>query len=184
MENELQKTREKYRILFDSIDEAYCIIKVIFDNHNNPCDFQFLEVNSSFSSQTGIKNPVGRSMREIEPLHEKEWFEKFGKVALDGKPLRFVMQAKKLNRWHDVYAFRFGEPQNRQVAVVFNNITKRIAFERALKESEERFHTLADNISQLAWMANPKGEIFWFNKRWFEFTGTNLETMKKMVCKE
>lgn len=179
MENELQKTREKYRILFDSIDEAYCIIKVIFDNHNNPCDFQFLEVNSSFSRQTGIKNPVGRSMREIEPLHEKEWFEKFGKVALDGKPLRFVMQAKKLNRWHDVYAFRFGEPQNRQVAVVFNNITKRIAFERALKESEERFHTLADNISQLAWMANPKGEIFWFNKRWFEFTGTNLETMKK-----
>lgn len=179
MEDELQKTREKYRILFDSIDEGYCIIKVIFDPDNNPYDFQFLEVNSSFSKQTGISNPVGRCMREIEPLHEKEWFENFGKVALSGKPQRFVMQAKNLNRWLDVYAFRFGDPQNRQVAVVFNDISNRVAFENALRESEERFHTLADNISQLAWMANPQGEIFWFNKRWFEFTGTDLEIMQK-----
>lgn len=179
MEDELQNTREKYRILFDSIDEAYCIIRVIFDSCNNPYDFQFLEVNSSFSKQTGIKSPVGRSMREIEPLHERGWFDKFGDIALSGKPQRFVMQAKKLNRWYDVYAFRFGEPRNSQVAVVFNDISKRVAFEEALRESEERFHTLADNISQLAWMANPQGEIFWFNKRWFEFTGTNLEIMRK-----
>jgi PAS domain S-box-containing protein len=44
-----------------------------------------------------------------------------------------------------------------------------------LRESEERFHTLADNISQLAWMAEPDGERFWYNQRWLDYTGTTLE---------
>ncbi len=47
--------------------------------------------------------------------------------------------------------------------------------EKALKESEERFRTMADNISQLAWMTDKTGWIFWYNKRWFEYTGTTLE---------
>ena len=45
----------------------------------------------------------------------------------------------------------------------------------ALPPSEELFRTLADNISQLAWMADAKGSIFWFNRRWYEFTGTTLD---------
>ena len=50
--------------------------------------------------------------------------------------------------------------------------------EEALRQSEERFHTLADNIPQLAWMAEPSGWIFWYNRRWFEYTGTCLEEME------
>ena len=40
------------------------------------------------------------------------------------------------------------------------------------------FRMLADNINQLAWMADGKGHIYWYNKRWFEFTGTTLEAMR------
>ena len=43
--------------------------------------------------------------------------------------------------------------------------------QHAVRESEERFRMLAENISQFAWMAHPNGNIFWFNKRWYEFTG-------------
>jgi two-component system sensor histidine kinase/response regulator len=43
--------------------------------------------------------------------------------------------------------------------------------------SEERFRTLANNISQFAWMANETGWIFWYNERWFDYTGTTLEEM-------
>jgi len=49
---------------------------------------------------------------------------------------------------------------------------------QALQESEERFRTLADNIAQLAWMADEKGSIFWYNQRWFDYTGTTLEDMQ------
>ena len=48
----------------------------------------------------------------------------------------------------------------------------------ALPTSEELFRTLADNISQLAWMADSSGSIFWFNRRWYEFTGTSLDEMQ------
>ncbi len=48
----------------------------------------------------------------------------------------------------------------------------------ALRESEERFRTLADNISQFAWMADGQGRVFWYNQRWYEYTGTTLEEMQ------
>jgi PAS domain S-box-containing protein len=46
-----------------------------------------------------------------------------------------------------------------------------------LKESEENLQTLADNISQLAWMADENGSLFWYNRRWYEYTGTTKEEM-------
>jgi PAS domain S-box-containing protein len=48
----------------------------------------------------------------------------------------------------------------------------------ALRTSEERFRTLADNMSQFAWMADAQGWIFWYNRRWYEYTGTTLEEMQ------
>lgn len=56
--------------------------------------------------------------------------------------------------------------------------TQRLRAEAALRESDARFHLLADSIPQLAWMANPDGWIFWYNKRWFDYTGTTLEDME------
>jgi two-component system cell cycle sensor histidine kinase/response regulator CckA len=50
--------------------------------------------------------------------------------------------------------------------------------EDALRASEERFRTLADNMAQLAWMADATGSIFWFNRRWYDFTGTTLEEVQ------
>jgi PAS domain S-box-containing protein len=47
-----------------------------------------------------------------------------------------------------------------------------------IEDSEERFRTLADNISQLAWMADREGNVFWHNKRWFDYTGTTPEEME------
>ena len=55
------------------------------------------------------------------------------------------------------------------------DITHRRTAERALAESEARFHAIADNIPQLAWMAEPDGRRVWFNRRWYDFTGLTPE---------
>jgi PAS domain S-box-containing protein len=69
--------------------------------------------------------------------------------------------------------------------LVFREITERKFQESelqrhslALKESEERFHTLVDSIPQLAWMARPDGHIHWYNQRWYQFTGSTPEQME------
>lgn len=138
-EQRLLKSEEKYRTLFDSIDEGFCTIEVLFDGNHKPVDYRFLEINPSFEKQTGIKNALGRTMREIAPQHEDNWFEIYGKIALTGEPARFENEAAQLHRWYDVYAFRVGPSQERKVAILFRDITKRKRAEEALRASEERF---------------------------------------------
>ena len=61
---------------------------------------------------------------------------------------------------------------------IARDITQELEARRQIDESEGRFKTLADNMSQLAWMADENGWIFWYNKRWYEYTGTTLEGME------
>ncbi|MBV8781138.1 MAG: response regulator, partial [Phycisphaerae bacterium] len=61
--------------------------------------------------------------------------------------------------------------------VTFSDITERRRIDAERRESGERAKALADNISQLAWMADGRGNIFWYNRRWFDYTGTTMEQM-------
>ena len=64
------------------------------------------------------------------------------------------------------------------VAVMMRDITARKRTEEALARSEMQFRALADNITQLTWMTHADGSIFWYNRRWFEYTGTTIEQMR------
>jgi PAS domain S-box-containing protein len=138
-EQKLKESEEKYSILFNSIDEGFCIIEMIFDEQKKPADYRFLVVNASFEKQTGLRDAVGRRMREFAPDHEQHWFETYGRIALTGESIRFENRAEQLHRWYDVYAFRFGEPKDMQVAILFNDITEQRKAGEQLKESEEKF---------------------------------------------
>ena len=73
---------------------------------------------------------------------------------------------------------RIGDLEPPMFTATLRDITARLEAETALRESEERFRSMADNISQLAWMADATGWIFWYNQRWFDYTGTTLEEMQ------
>ncbi|MBD2499650.1 PAS domain-containing protein [Anabaena azotica] len=64
------------------------------------------------------------------------------------------------------------------VGVAVMDVSDLTQTQQQLRESEERFRTLADNISQLAWMTDETGYIVWYNQRWFDYTGTTLEEMQ------
>lgn len=133
-EDALRESEQRYRTLFNEMDEGFCILDLIFDGHQNPVDWRYLEVNPAFAKLTGISDATGKRIREIAPDHENYWFEVYGKVCLEGEPIRFISEAKELDsRWFDLYAFRMGGEGSRKVAVLFNNITERKQAEKALR---------------------------------------------------
>jgi PAS domain S-box-containing protein len=134
----LLESEERYRSLFNSIDEGFCIVEVVFDDGGKATDYRFIEVNPSFEKQTGLSGAQGKWMRALAPEHEEHWFEVYGKVARTGEPIRFVNRAEQLQRWYDVYAFRYGRPELHHVAILFNDVTDRVQAEQEAGEEGRR----------------------------------------------
>jgi PAS domain S-box-containing protein len=132
----LRESEERYRTLFESMDEGYCIIEVIFDppGSERAADYRFVEVNPAFEAQAGMRDVTGRRMLEFVPSIEEHWLANYGRVALTGEPVRFANEYTGLNRWFEVYAFRVGPPGANRVAVLFTDITARKRAERGQEE--------------------------------------------------
>ena len=128
----------RYHSLFESIDEGFCIIEMLYDDSGKPVDFRFLETNHAFIENTGLADAVGKRMRELAPQHEQHWFDTYGQVASSGEPIRFESEARSLGRWFDVYAFRVGNPSLREVGVLFKDVVQRKRAEAELRDSERR----------------------------------------------
>ncbi|WP_293789329.1 GAF domain-containing protein [uncultured Pedobacter sp.] len=144
----LAESEKKYRTLFTSIDECFCIIQMIFDENGKPVDYLVLEANPALYALTGLTDAIGKRMRDMAPSHEQFWYDKYGEIVLTGKPARFQHQADALNRWYDVYAFPIDEPQELKLAVLFKDITER-------KHLEERQTFLLKLNDSLRPLTNP-----------------------------
>lgn len=138
IEEERRANEDRYRSLFDSIDQGFCVIEMIFDPAGKPVDYRFIEVNQAFERETGMIGAEGRMMREFAPNHEEYWFEMYGNVALTGEPVRFEHYSATLGKWFDVHAFHPGTGNRDRVAVLFRDITESRAAAELERESEER----------------------------------------------
>ena len=136
-QQKLRASEQRYRSLFESIDEGFCIVKVLFDEAGRPSDYRFCDLNPSFQNQTGLVDAVGKTMRELAPDHESHWFEIYGQVAATGVPVRFENEAKALSRWYDVFAFRIEEDDGPRVAILFKDITGQKRMTESLRRSEQ-----------------------------------------------
>jgi PAS domain S-box-containing protein len=79
-------------------------------------------------------------------------------------------------RWFLCKGRRFSEQESSMFGIVLD-ITDRKESEASRRASEEQFRALADSIVQLVWMAEPDGHIFWYNQRWYEYTGARPEEL-------
>ncbi|MDD5139454.1 MAG: PAS domain S-box protein [Verrucomicrobiales bacterium] len=179
----LRESEARYRTLFNSIDEGFCIIEMMFDEQEKPVDYRFLEINPSFEKQTGLRDAVGKRMRELAPQHEAHWFETYGRIAVTGEAARFQNRAEQLHRSYDVYAFRFGEPKSRQVAILFSDITERKQMEEALRVSEENLDITLHSIGDAVLATDTEGRVTRLNPIAEKLTGwTQAEALGRPIA--
>ncbi|WP_285713847.1 PAS domain-containing protein [Erythrobacter oryzae] len=157
-----EKRREadaRYKQLFDAIDEGFCVIEVLFDADNRPVDYLFIEGNDAFVEQSGLTDPVGKTMRSLQPDIEDKWIATYGRIALTGEAERFESESAALDRWFDVFAFPIGETAPYTLGILFEDIGKRKAMELALRHSENRLQSLIEATSDLIFRMNPEGTL-------------------------
>ena len=121
-EADLRLSEAKYRSLFESIDEGFCLLEILFDKSDKAYDYVLLEANAAFERQSGLFGAVGRSVLQLIPGFEAQWVGVYGRVVKTGEPIRFQADVASMARVFDVYAFNRG---NNKVAAVFNDITGR-----------------------------------------------------------
>ncbi|MDQ3894652.1 MAG: PAS domain S-box protein [Actinomycetota bacterium] len=133
----LLESEERYRTLFESIDEGFFLAEVIFDEDHRPADILFLDANPAATRIIG-QDFTGRRLREIDPNYEPYWYEIFGRVARTGERVREDRYASPNEAWYDFDVLKVGDEKSRRVAVVFQDITERKRAEEQLRESEAR----------------------------------------------
>ncbi len=160
-----------YQHALERMHAGFCVIKVLFDEQDRPMDYLFLEVNPAFERHTGLVDPVGRRMSELEPNHEKDWFTIYGHVARTGEATQFELEAKALGRAYSVDAVRVGAAGDDTVAVLFFDVSARKRMEGELGESEARFSALADGLPMPVWVLDEQGHSRFVNSAFTEFFG-------------
>jgi PAS domain S-box-containing protein len=133
----LRSSEARFRSLFATMAEGFSLIEVLLDANGKTTDIRYLEVNPAFERHLGLRSAdvVGKTLRELFPATEPEWFDRYGGVASTGEPAHFEAAFGPLGKWFDVSAYRT-EP--RRVAVVFFEVTERKQALEALRESDRR----------------------------------------------
>ena len=127
---------------------------------------------------------VGGSIRRLLPEERQDEEDRILERIRAGLPVGQFFTRRLHKDGHEIdVSVRVSPVRNAAGQVIgaskiARDATQYLENERRLRESEERFRMLAENMSQFAWIARPDGHIFWYNKRWYDYTGTTLEQME------
>ncbi|MDX2213686.1 MAG: GAF domain-containing protein [Oculatellaceae cyanobacterium bins.114] len=146
----LRESEEKYRSLFESIDQGFCLFELLFDANGKPIDYRFLDVNQAFEQQCGLADAAGKTILELAPNFEPQWIDLYAQVAKSGEAIRFEADVPSLNGIFDIYAFPSGAPGQNRVAALFANITERKQTEAAIAADLRDTQLLRELSARLA----------------------------------
>ncbi|HEX6218837.1 MAG TPA: ATP-binding protein, partial [Sphingomicrobium sp.] len=130
----LRASESKYRALFNTMDEGFCIIEFVDGPHGPNSDYVHVEANEAYARHAGIPDVVGQFVRTMVPGEAEEWVKLYRGVLETGEAIRFERELVATGRHLDLAAFRIEPPEARQVAVLFQDVTARRKAEIALQE--------------------------------------------------
>ena len=171
-EKALQESEKLYRSLFENMLNGFAYCKMLFE-HNQPQDFIYLKVNSSFEALTGLKDVVGKRVSEVIPgirESDPELFEIYGRVALTGKPERFENYVEALKMWFSISVY---SPEKEYFVAVFDVITERKRVEKELRLKEKMLDGASDSI----FLHDVEGHFTYMNEVAYKSRGYEREEL-------
>jgi signal transduction histidine kinase/DNA-binding response OmpR family regulator len=138
----VRQSDERYRVLFESMDEGFCVADLVFDDHGEVQDMHLVEANPAFARQTGIGSPAGRCVRDIHPAYPYEWLQAYASVVREGHPQRLLQHWPECDRWFDVGISRIGPQGSHRVGLLSSEVTERVQAEERLRNAAQ---ALADS---------------------------------------
>lgn len=173
----LRESEERYRQFFDNPLTGFSLCEIITDDQGDPVDFIYLEVNQAFEILTGLKRDyvLNKRVNEVLPPEDVvEIIKIYGKVALTGESANFEYPIPSLNKHYEIAAF---SPKKGQFIAFFTDISERVLFERALRDSEKKYKDLIELLPQSVFETDIKGYFTFANQeayRTFGFTPKDI----------
>ncbi len=119
----------------------------------------------------------------IFPDDLKKELEQWNHTLKTGEDFRIEKRIRRHDgtyRWHLCHGIAQKNPLGKIIGWIGTKteIEEQKQIAEALAYGEEQFRTFANSIQNLAWIANGEGWIYWYNQRWYDYTGTTFEEME------
>ena len=172
----IQQSEERFRAIVETTPECVKLVAA---------DGTLLHMNSAGLSMIGsdcAEAAIGKNIYDVIAPEYRERFRELNERVCRGEraSLEFdIIGLQGVRRHMETHAAPLREPSGAVVQLaVTRDVTERKRAQEEQRLREEEFRTLADAVPQLVWMANPDGWIFWYNSRWYEYTGATPEQME------
>ena len=132
IENERRLEEQKYRDLYEFMDQGFAVIDVMFDKEGRAVDLCYVEANAAAKRAVG-QDLTGKCLGEIAPGYPESWYETFGRVAVTGQSTRHRAYSAPDQKWYDYFLFKIGGPESRRIGTTFVDVTEEVHREENLR---------------------------------------------------
>jgi len=144
----LRESESRYRTLFNSIDEGFCIIEAIPATGGNPADYRYIAANPALKAQSGVTVNVGHdTVRGLLSTEAQSWIDVFDEILRTGEPVRGERGLVTQGRVLDLYSFRLEDDTKRRIGVIFIDVTARKRAEAELLRANQDLEQFAYSAS-------------------------------------
>jgi len=197
-----QESEERYRTVFEALDDGFCIVEKVDAEPDGKLNFRYLDVNPAFVAQSGAcdaASVVGQTIRQLFPGITEDWYQTYDQVLNSGKPIRFERELPAGVRWLEIHVFCMPGKTRHRLAIIFKDITQRKLTEDAMRQSEAFIRSIIDSSPDCIKVLDLEGNLLsmqtgqallgiedirpFLNRSWFEFwTGEDRQAAEAAVA--